>query len=206
MARQNRVTPAGEIVTTPERGTFMGNRGQLHDDHGHVRRAWQVKRWIVCVLRFKGRKRQVMRPGYYTELFFLDEATALAAGHRPCAECRRDRFEAFRRAWAGGGALPTAPQMDERLHEERMGPDGTKRTFQAAIGELPNGTFVTVPAWGAKPYLVWNGRLFRWSFAGYDERRESPGGDLTVLTPRSTVEVLRAGYHPSISASVTGAA
>ena len=95
MPRQNRVTPFGEIIATPERGTFMGNRGVLHDAEGRIRRAWQVKRWIVCVLEFRGRKRTVMTPGPYTELFFLDEATALAAGHRPCAECRHARFLDF---------------------------------------------------------------------------------------------------------------
>src|ERR1700732_822885 len=102
MARQNRVTPAGDVIATPERGTFLGNRGVLHDDQGRIKRAWQLKRWIVCVLEFKGRRRAVMTPGRYTELFFLDEATALAAGHRPCAECRRERFNAFREAWLRG--------------------------------------------------------------------------------------------------------
>src|SRR5579884_3965447 len=95
MPRQNRVTPFGEIITTSERGTFMGNRGVLHDAEGRIGRAWQVKRWLVCVLEFRGRHRMVMTPGRYTELFFLDEATALAAGHRPCFECRRQRFLDF---------------------------------------------------------------------------------------------------------------
>ena len=99
MSRQNRVTPFGEIVAVPEKGTFMGNRGVLHDAGGYIKRAWQVKRWLVCVLEFRGRKRQVMTPGRYTELFFLDEATALAAGHRPCSECRHARFVAFCNAW-----------------------------------------------------------------------------------------------------------
>src|SRR6202451_2054834 len=103
VSRQNRVTPFGDLVATPERGTFMGNRGVLHDAEGRIKRVWQLKRWIVCVLEFRGRKRQVMTPGRYTELFFLDEATALAAGHRPCAECRRQRFNAFRDAWKPGG-------------------------------------------------------------------------------------------------------
>ena len=110
MPRQNRVTPFGDIIATPHRGTFMGNRGVLHDAGGRIKRAWQLKRWIVCVLVFKGRKRQVMTPGHYTELFFLDEATTLAAGHRPCAECRRDRFLAFGRAWRS--ARPKGKQGD----------------------------------------------------------------------------------------------
>jgi hypothetical protein len=95
MPRQNRVTPFGDIIATPDRGTLMGNRGVLHDGEGRIRRMWQVKRWIVCVLEFRSRKRTVMTPGRYTELFFLDEATALAAGHRPCAECRHTCFLAF---------------------------------------------------------------------------------------------------------------
>src|SRR5271165_1152863 len=118
MPRQNRVTPFGEIVAVPERGTFMGNRGNLHNAEGHIKRTWQVKRWLVCLLEFKGRKRTVMRPGFYTELFFLDEATALAAGHRPCAECRRERYNDFRKAWqsshpgTSGSSLPTADEID----------------------------------------------------------------------------------------------
>src|SRR3954453_2972411 len=102
MPRQNRVTPLGEIVATPERGSMMGNRGVLHDEGGRIRRPWQVRRWLICLLEFKGRHRTVMTPNRYTELFFLDEATGLAAGHRPCAECRRARFRAFRDAWAAG--------------------------------------------------------------------------------------------------------
>lgn len=113
MPRQNRVTPSGEVVATPERGTFLGNRGVLHDAEGRIKRAWQVKRWIVCVLEFRGRRRAVMTPGSYTELFFLDEATALAARHRPCAECRHARFLAFCNAWklahpAAAGSPPVA--------------------------------------------------------------------------------------------------
>src|SRR5262249_11244908 len=123
MPRQNRVTPWGEIVATPERGTLMGNRGVLHDGEGRIVRPWRQKRWIACLLQFKGRKRAVMSPGRYTELFFLDEATALAAGHRPCAECLRDRFTAFRDAWIRGRAAGkvTAPEIDSRLHTERLG-------------------------------------------------------------------------------------
>src|ERR1700722_14212140 len=145
MPRQNRVTPFGEIIAAPERGTFMGNRGVLHDDEGHIRRAWQLKRWIVCVLEFRGRKRQVMSPGRYTELFFLDEATALAASHRPCAECRHARFLAFCNAWGtahpgdGTSARPSATVIDERLHAERIAPDRSKRSFVAALDQLPNG-------------------------------------------------------------------
>src|SRR5271166_446073 len=154
MPRRNRVTPFGDILATPDRGTFMGNRGVLHDDEGRIQRAWQLKRWIVCVLAFRGRMRQVMTPGRYTELFFLDEATALAAGHRPCAECRHARFLAFCNAWgtANPGACmsarPAATVIDDRLHAERLAPDRSKRFFMGNLDELPDGVFVTVAAWG----------------------------------------------------------
>ena len=170
--RQNRVSPFGDLVATPERGTFMGNRGVLHDDEGRIRRAWQLKRWLVCVLEFRGRNRRVMTPGRYTELFFLDEATALAAGHRPCAECRHARFVAFCNAWGqahpdgGTSARPTAQEIDDRLHAERVAPDRSGRSFVAALDGLPDGVFVAVPASGEQAYLVWGNYLLAWSPAG----------------------------------------
>src|SRR5262249_46416914 len=154
MPRQNRVSPFGDIIATSDRGTFMGNRGLLHDAEGRIRRAWQLKRWIVCVLEFRNRKRTVMTPGRYTELFFLDEATALAAGHRPCAECRHARFLAFCHAWGtahpvdGTSSRPTATVIDDRLHAERIASDRSKRSFVAALDELPDGVFVTAGVWG----------------------------------------------------------
>src|SRR4051812_48540498 len=177
MPKRNRVTPFGEIIATPERGTFMGNRGVLHDDRGQLRRAWQVKRWLVCVLEFRGRKRRVMTPGRYTELFFLDEATALAAGHRPCAECRYARFLDFCNAWrqvnpdGDNSARPTAQEIDDRLHAERIAPDRFKRTFEAALDGLPDGVFVSVLAWGEQAYLVQGDSLVAWSPGGYREQR-----------------------------------
>jgi len=210
MPRQNRVTPSGDIVATPDRGTFMGNRGCLHDDGGRVRRPWQVRRWLVCVPEFRSRKRQVMRPGYYTELFFLDEATALAAGHRPCAECRRDRFDAFRRAWRtvhpqlGGPRLPTADVIDRRLHAERVGPDRSKRCFTAGLGDLPDGVFVRHPAWGDAAHLVRGDWLLPWSAGGYTGRLARPADlEVAVLTPESTVGVIRAGYAPDVHPSAS---
>jgi hypothetical protein len=207
MPRQNRVTPLGEIVAAPQRGTFMGNRGVLHDEWGHVRRAWQLKRWIVCVLQFKGRKRQVMTPGRYTELFFLDEATALAAGHRPCAECRRERFNAFRMAWraarpAAGDALPSADEIDRRLHAERVAAGRSKRLFRAELSGLPDGLFVRGGEWGEGAWLVWDGGLLAWSAGGYTWRIDRPAkGEVDVLTPESTVGVIRAGYVPEVHPS-----
>jgi hypothetical protein len=203
--RPNRVTPFGEIVAVPERGTFMGNRGILHDEAERIRRPWQLKRWLVCVLEFRGRKRSVMTPNRYTELFFLDEATALAAGHRPCAECRHACFVAFCDAWAtaNGGSKasrrPTASDMDNQLHAERVAPDGSKRTYSAKLDDLPNGVFVTLPEADNQAYLAWDDALLAWSPGGYGARRPRHGGEqVTVLTPPSTVGALRAGYVPEI--------
>lgn len=208
MPRQNRVTPFGDIVAIPERGTFMGNRGNLHDADGRIRRAWQVKRWIVCVLEFGGRKRQIMRPGYYTELFFLDEATALAAGHRPCAECRRDRFLDFCNAWGtvhpgdGTSARPTAAAIDDQLHAERIASDLSKRSSTAALDELPDGVIVTLSSGEDQAYLVRGGYLLAWSPRGYRDRRRRPkGAEANVLTPPSTVGAIKAGYAPAIHTS-----
>ncbi len=208
MPKQNRITPFGDIIATPERGTFMGNRGILHDAAGHIKRAWQVKRWLICVLEFKGRQRTVMTPGHYTELFFLDEATALAAGHRPCAECRRERFNAFRNAWqasqpgTNGSHLPTADEIDRRLHGERVAPDRSKPLFEAKLKELPNGVFVQRADWGEPAYLVWNDGLFTWTTGGYTKRMARPNTALVlVLTPESTVGVIRAGYVPEVHPS-----
>jgi hypothetical protein len=130
--RQNRVTPFGEPIATPHRGTLMGNRGCLHDAHERIRRVCTVTRWIVCVLQFKGRRRPIMRPGHYTELFFLDEVTALAAGHRPCAECQRERYVTFRQHWAAARGIdgrPSADDMDAVLHVERLDEQGGRRTI-----------------------------------------------------------------------------
>jgi hypothetical protein len=202
MPRQNRVTPFGEIVDVPQRGTMLGNRGRLHDDGGRIRRPWQVKRWLVCLLEFRGRHRIVMAPNRYTELFFLDEATALAAGHRPCFECRRKAFESFAAAFAAGNriAAPTAGLIDERLHAERLGAKNSKKTFRSRAADLPDGTFVVLD--DGEAHLIWRGRLLRWSAGGYvASRRFSKRGELTVLTPRSTVRTIRAGYQPGVHSS-----
>jgi hypothetical protein len=148
VALQNRVTPAGEIVADPARGLFMGNRGILHDDAQRLGRVrWRHKSWITCLLDFKGRQRTIMSPRRYTELFFLDEAVALAAGHRPCAECRRCRFSAFLDAWVAGTGHdvppPKAPALDAALHAARLEP-GTRRqrTYQVELAALPDGVFI----------------------------------------------------------------
>jgi hypothetical protein len=189
----------------------MGNRGVLHDATGQIKRPWQLKRWLICVLEFRGRKRVVMTPGRYTELFFLDEATALAAGHRPCAECRHDRFHAFCNAWGCGAAIrskagpsprPSATEIDNRLHAERVAAGRGKRSSVAMLDELPDGVFVTVAAWGECAYLVWGDNLLTWSPGGYRERRPRPRGqEVMLLTPPSTVTAIRAGYVPEIHPS-----
>lgn len=207
MPRQNRVTPDGQIIAVAERGTFMGNRGVLHRADGQLRRRWQNKRWIICLLAFKGRKRPLMRPGCYTELFFLDEATALAAGHRPCAECRRASFNAFRQAWAADMATPrpSANRIDQQLHAERLAPDGTQATYVARLDELPNGVFVKEAGRVEAICLVWDRWLLPWAAAGYSQRRARPRGiEVLTLTPRSTMATLRAGYVPAIHPSAVG--
>lgn len=151
-----------------------------------------------------------MAPGQYTELFFLDEATALAAGHRPCAECRHARFLDFCAAWGRShpGSLkqrPTADEIDGRLHAERVATDRTKGTFRAALHELPNGVFVTLDELEPQAYLVWGNYLFRWSPAGYVEPVPRPeSGSAVVLTPPSTAAAIRVGYAPEVHASVHG--
>ncbi len=219
MPRQNRVTPFSEIVTSPARGTLMGNRGQLHDERGVVRRPFVGQRWIICRLSFKGWRRPVMAPGRYTELFFLDEATALAAGHRPCAECQRPRFEQFRAIWAAanprlaGGPPPTAPALDAALHADRLTTSGRQRTFTAPALSLPDGAFVIGPSdLPSQPsaYLVLGRWLLRWTPFGYEAAIPRPAvGGLNVLTPRSIVSTLAAGFtaelHPSAGIALASA-
>lgn len=148
MPHQNRVTPAGEIIAHAGRGMFMGNRGCLHDHAGQIRRDWRLKAWITCQLDFKDRTRELLRPGHYTELFFLDEATALAAGHRPCAECRRDDFLYFKKIWLQSNpnvALSDRPgigEIDQALHAERLDATGQKQTHRLQAANLPDYAFV----------------------------------------------------------------
>lgn len=208
MPYQNRVTPYSALIATLERGGLMGNRGCLHDERGAIRRAFVGQRWIACLLDFRGRKRAVMTPGRYTELFFLDEATSLAAGHRPCAECRREDYNCFRRAWVAAGlssqgALPSAGEIDTHLHAERLDPTGDKTTHPARLADLPDGVFV-VAADNNQPLLFRNGLLWPWTPGGYT-RAVAPAKDAAIrlLTPPALVAALAAGYapgyHPSVS-------
>jgi len=201
MPLQNRVTPFGELIVTPARGTLMGNRGSLHDTERRIRRPFAVKRWITCELEFKNRHRTVMTPGQYTELFFLDEATALAAGHRPCAECQRARYDLFRRHWTGRGrALPGADDMDEVLHAERVQEQRAKRTYTDRLSRLPSGAMVADPE--GKAYLVQETALVHWTPAGYGARlHPSAETRFRVLTPRSIVRALGRGYPVEMHAT-----
>jgi hypothetical protein len=201
MAFQNRVTPAGDLIAVADRGTLTGNRGVLHDQGGRIVRRSQVRRWIICELAFRDRHRVVMAPDRYTHLFFLDEATALSAGHRPCAECRRADYQRFQRGWAaacGLTDLPGATAMDDRLDGERALAGGRRRTDPQQSGTLPDGVFVD---WRDLAWLVCEGQLLRWMPGGYTERRSLPTGLVPVLTPPTTVEVIRAGFaarlHPT---------
>jgi hypothetical protein len=200
--RQNRVTPFGELITTPHRGTLMGNRGCLHDAEQRIRHPFTLKRWIHCVLEFKGRRRAIMTPGRYTELFFLDEATALAAGHRPCAECQRERYRLFREHWAaasGIAGVPSADGMDDVLHAERLEAGRGKRTYTARLAQLPAGVMV---ADEAHAYLVLDGALLPWAPEGYGPRRSaSAAAEMRVLTPRFIVDVIARGYPVGLHAS-----
>jgi hypothetical protein len=202
MPLQNRVTPWGELIATSDRGTFMGNRGgAIHNPQRQIVRPFASRRWIACLLEFKGRSRVVMTPNRYTELFFLDEAVALAAGHRPCAECRRERFNAFREAWRGGGenALPLADEMDRELHAARIDRQRAKVSYRAPLSSLPDGAFVGIED-GA--YLVRGGALLRWSPAGYGEKLARPDDAVfDVLTPQPIVRCLSNGYVPEIHSS-----
>jgi hypothetical protein len=203
MPLPNRVDPFGALFADPARGLFLGNRGgRFHrDDRSLGRRRWASRSWICCRLAFKGRQRAVWGAGY-TELFFLDEPTALAAGHRPCFECRRADAVAFAAAFVranGVAAPPRAADIDARLHAERL--DGNaKRTHRLAIDDLPDGAFVTFAGQGA---LALRGdRLLSWTPAGYAARRRRPRGILVeVLTPPAILAVLSAGYRPHWHAS-----
>lgn len=203
MPLRNRVTPEGEIFATPARGTFMGNRGgPIHNDRREIVRPYASRRWIACVLEFRGRHREVMSPNRYTELFFLDEAVALAAGHRPCAECRRARFNEFKEAWMrsrGGGAFLYADAMDEELHRARFSRPVGKVTWRAALSSLPDGAFVRIDGMS---WLAMGANLFRWAPEGYMEKRSRPDDlSVEVLTPRPIVGCLSNGYKPEIHPS-----
>jgi hypothetical protein len=199
---QNRVTPSGEIVSTPQRGLFIGNRGIIHDPATKtlLKRRWSTRAWITCVCEFRGRRRDVMARRSWTELFFLDEATSFAAGHRPCFYCRRDDANAFRAAWERGNGVAhaSAPDIDAVLHTERL--NGKAKRLHALpmpLEKLPDGAMVQA---AGKSYLIAQGRALLWSFDGYCKTK-NPLRDVALLTPPSTLHALRAGYRPVLHPS-----
>jgi hypothetical protein len=206
MPLRNRVTPLSELIADPARGLVYGNRGCLHDDAGDIRRRYATRRWIACRLQFKGwLRRPLLAPGKFTELFFLDEATAFAAGHRPCALCRREDYVRFTEIWHDlHPGQRGADAIDEQLQAERFDPKArTQRHHEAPIDDLPDGAFVLRDG---EPWLVRDAELLRWSPGGYDGRVERPAqGAATVITPPSLLAVLRTGWrgavpllHPSV--------
>lgn len=208
MPLRNRVTPLGDLIAAPERGLVYANRGCLHDAGGEIRRAFNGRRWIACRLQFRGWKREpLIAPGRFTPLFFLDEATGLAAGHRPCALCRRGDYNQLTELWAGlHPGQRGADAIDAQLHGERIDPRTRRRRLhRIAFGALPDGAFVLDDG---QPRLVFGDELLQWSPGGYtDRRRRPPRGRADVITPPSLLELLRiertplvALLHPSATA------
>jgi hypothetical protein len=197
---QNRVLPTQEIVADSSRGLLMGNRGCLHGqgrELGVTR--WRSRLWIACVLDWRGRRRDPMPPGRWTALFFLDEATALAAGHRPCAYCRRADYLEFNRAWQAGQQLerrPLAVEIDAHLHRERVDRMRRQRTHVRPVSELPDGVMVR---YHGEPALLVGTRPLPWSFGGYGRPAETAlTGPVEVLTPPSMVAAIAVGYRPMV--------
>jgi hypothetical protein len=202
--RQNRVDPWGALRAVPARGGMMGNRGILHVGQ-YIVRPWANKAWMTCVLDATFQKRRPFSANTYSELFFLDEATAFAAGHRPCRTCQRQRHDHFNKAWtAANAAAASRPQLpiadiDKALHAERTRPDRSKRTFIATLSELPPGTFFEHLG---QARLVWPTGLLVWSFQGYTQGGAlAPNTEVKVLTPRSIVQLYRAGFRPRVHPS-----
>lgn len=214
MTRQNRVRPSGEIVADPTRGLFMGNRGCIHDEAERIVKPFTTKAWLICLLNFKNDRVRFGAPcpEHYTPLFFLDEATALAAGHRPCGRCRAKDFKNFKTLWVKANAqYPLGPeqfitQIDRIVHGERIDRNGRKVTYRDTIEHLPNGTIITLPGDDNVYYLVWEDGLFEWSPQGYKSQIASPaaGTLVRVLTPRSVVRTLAEGYTPIVRLKTVG--
>jgi hypothetical protein len=201
MPLQNRVTPTGDIIATPHRGMFTGNRGIIHDPATKtLTRRWASQAWLTCLCEFRGWRRKVMGGRSWTELFFLDEATALAAGHRPCFFCRRDDANRFRAAWQEGNGVAgvLARDIDAVLHRERL--VGAKKRLHAVpmpLQQLPDGAMVQA---GNESYLIEQGRALTWSPAGYRAAQHALQ-DAMLLTPPSTLRALTAGYRPVLHQS-----
>lgn len=206
MTFQNRIDPWGKLNASNARGHWLGNRGILHNEQQKIIRTHTHKAWVTCQLQFKNRKRQIFAPNSYSELFFLDEATAFAAGHRPCAECRRERFNELKQCWIKANKenpaivqLPIA-EIDWQLHTERIGKSGSKVSYLASAKDLPDGTFF---AYNDQAFLIWNNFYYAWSFEGYIKSSlVSMHEQVDVLTPLSMVNTFKAGFKPEVHHSV----
>ncbi len=206
MPYQNKVDPWGNIHAVKSRGMFLGNRGVLHNEQQEIIASHRIKGWVTCLLEFKDRKREIMTPKRYTELFFLDEATAFSAGHRPCAECRRVRYNEFKEKWleANGklleGQNPSALNLDKAIHDERVSKK-QKVTYTSALNSLPDGTMIEI---NSKAFLIWDCRLLEWSFSGYSESKLAPKleAEVIVLTPKSYVKTFSKGFIPEVHESI----
>lgn len=211
MPYQNRVTPLGSLIATAARGIYTGNRGRLHQAGGHITRLYEVRRWIMCRLDYPRPTHSVMAPQHYTHLFFLDEATALAAGHRPCSLCLHARFKEFAAYWqalhpeADVAGQPRVDAIDRVLHAERLTDARHKRTYAASLAALPDGAFILLEQ---EPFLVFGQDLLAWTPQGYRAAIARPADQtVAVLTPPSLVAMLAAGYRPALhpsAASATG--
>lgn len=206
MPLQNRVDPWGQLNAVSTKLALLGNRGILHNDKKQIVTQWKSKAWLTCQIEFKGRESPVFEPNSYSQLFFVDEASAFAAGHRPCAECRLERFKEFKAAWIEAnreliqGENPTIADIDKVIHAERVTEEKRKRTFVAQFGSLPAGTMIEVDG---TPLLVWRGKLLPWSFEGYG-KSQAPlpsSTSVQVLTPASVVRVFAAGFTPQVHLS-----
>jgi hypothetical protein len=202
MPLQNRVIPTGDIIATPERGLFVGNRGIIHDPATRtlLTKRWSTPAWLTCVIEFRGRRRKVMARRSWTELFFLDEATAFAAGHRPCFYCRRDDANRFRAAWEDGNGRREllAPDIDAVLHRERLDGRGKRlHTLPMPLAKLPDGAMVQA---GGDSFVIAQGRALRWTPGGYSEVSGALQ-DPMLLTPPSTLRAFVAGYRPLLHPS-----
>lgn len=199
---QNRVDPFGNLIKTKARGSFMGNRGIIHNERQEICRTFKLKAWLICLLEFEGRHREVMAPDRYTELFFLDEASAFAAGHRPCFECRRADYNRFKSLWLkanpeyGFDEKTSIRKIDDILHHERIKSDRSKNTFEEKAESLPDGTFIV---WNNEPCLISQGMLYPWTPFGYQKGIPyTSDQQMVVLTPKSVVRTFHEGYSPQM--------
>jgi len=211
---QNRVDPYGNIIKTPTRGVWMGNRGIIHNKNNEIVRPFQNKTWLTCRTEFKNRKLKVMAPNTYTKLFFIDEATAFAAGHRPCAYCRKEDYQLFKKLWIKANPQynlkensPVA-EIDKILHTERIAGTGSATTLTGSLNELPDGVIIS---YENQPLLWKSGQLYPWTPEGYQQpiihtnateigsTHHTPPDPITILTPASIIRMFKAGYQPQMA-------